>query len=131
MRLLLDTHIALWGVSDKERLGADTQRLLEDVESDVFVSVATLWEIAIKYALPKGRPDDMPVSAKDALADFLEAGYQVLDVTSSHALAVASLPPLHRDPFDRMLIAQARVEPMRLLTADRTVAAYGAGVELI
>ena len=131
MRLLLDTHVALWGVSDYERLGIETQRVLQDRENEVFVSVVTLWEIAIKYALPKGRPDDMPVSAHEALADFLDAGYQMLDVTPPHALAVASLPPLHRDPFDRMLVAQARVEPMRLLTVDRTVAAYGAGIELI
>jgi PIN domain nuclease of toxin-antitoxin system len=131
MRLLLDTHVALWGISDYERLGSETQRLLEDRQSEVFVSVVTLWEIAIKYALPKGRPNDMPVSAKEALAEFLAAGYQVLDVTPPHALAVASLPSLHRDPFDRMLIAQARAEPMRLLTVDRTVAAYGPGIELI
>ena len=131
MRLLLDTHIALWGVTDPARLGAETQRLLQSPENDVFVSVVTLWEIAIKYALPKGRADDMPVSAKDALAEFLEAGYQVLDVISPHVLAVASLPQLHRDPFDRMLIAQAWAEPMRLLTSDRTVAAYGGGVELV
>lgn len=131
MRLLLDTHVALWGVSDYERLATETQRLLQDRDNEVFVSVVTLWEIAIKFALPKGRPDDMPVSAKEALADFLEAGYQVLDVTPPHALAIAALPPLHRDPFDRMLVAQARVEPMRLLTVDRIVAAYGEGIELI
>lgn len=131
MRLLLDTHVALWGISDYERLASETQRLLQDPENDVFVSVVTLWEIAIKFALPKGRPDDMPVSAGEALAEFLAAGYQVLDVMAPHALAVASLPPLHKDPFDRMLIAQARIEPMRLVTVDRMVAAYGAGIELI
>src|SRR5689334_15357665 len=125
MRLLLDTHVALWGVADFERLKLQTRRLLEDRENEVFVSVVTLWEIAIKFALPKGRPDDMTVSAEEALSEFLEAGYQVLDVTRAHALAVAALPPLHRDPFDRMLVAQARAEPLRLLTADRTVAAYG------
>jgi PIN domain nuclease of toxin-antitoxin system len=131
MRLLLDTHVALWSVGDHERLGTGTQRLLQDRESEVFVSVVVLWEIAIKYALPKGRPDDMPLSAEEALFEFQEAGFQMLDVTPAHALAIATLPLLHRDPFDRMLIAQARAEPMRLLTADRAVAAYGPNIELI
>ncbi|HVN02733.1 MAG TPA: type II toxin-antitoxin system VapC family toxin [Caulobacteraceae bacterium] len=130
MRLLLDTHVALWGVTDYERLRPETRRLLEDRENEVFVSVVTLWEIAIKHALPKGRTDDMPVSAAQALAEFLEAGFRILDVAAPHAVAVAALPSLHRDPFDRMLIAQARAEPLRLLTVDRTVAAYGAGIEL-
>ena len=131
MRLLLDTHVALWGVSDPERLRPGTRRLLEDRGNDVFVSVVTLWEIAIKHALPKGRPDDLLVSASEALAEFLEAGYRILDVSAPHVLAVAALPPLHRDPFDRMLIAQAQAEPLRLLTVDKMVAAYGGGIELI
>lgn len=131
MRLLLDTHVALWGVADSERLTPETRRFLEDSRNEVFVSVVTLWEIAIKHALAKGRPDDMTLSASEALAEFRDAGYQTLDISPQHALAVADLPSLHRDPFDRMLIAQARAEPLRLLTADRTVAAYGADIELI
>jgi PIN domain nuclease of toxin-antitoxin system len=131
MRLLLDTHVALWGVTDYERLRPETRRRLEDRENEVFVSVVTLWEIAIKHSLPKGRSDDMPISAEEALGYFLEAGYRILDILPPHALAVAALPPLHRDPFDRMLVAQARAEPLRLLTVDRTVAAYGHGTELI
>ena len=131
MRLLLDTHIALWGVTDYERLRSETRRRLEDRQNEVFVSVETLWEIAIKYALPKGRADDMPISAEEALAFFLEAGYRMLDILPPHALAIAALPPLHRDPFDRMLVAQARAEPLRLLTVDRKVAAYGDVAELV
>jgi PIN domain nuclease of toxin-antitoxin system len=131
VRLLLDTHIALWGIADEDRLGAALRRTLEDPANDVFVSVITLWEIAIKFALPKGRPDDMPLSAQDALAEFVEARYQILNVEPAHALAVAELPQLHRDPFDRMLIAQSRAEPLRLFTSDRIVASYGGGIELI
>jgi PIN domain nuclease of toxin-antitoxin system len=131
VRLLLDTHIALWGVTDYERLKPETRRRLEDRQNEVFVSVVSLWEIAIKYAMPKGRADDMPISAEEALTAFLEAGFQVLDILPPHALAIATLPLLHRDPFDRMLVAQARAEPLRLLTVDGMVAAYGGGVELV
>jgi PIN domain nuclease of toxin-antitoxin system len=131
MRLLLDTHIALWGVTDYERLKLETRRRLEDRQNEVFVSVVTLLEIAIKHALPKRRADDMPISAEEALTAFLEAGFRVLDILPQHALAIAALPPLHRDPFDRMLVAQARAEPLRLLTVDKMVAAYGDVVELV
>ena len=131
MRLLLDTHIALWEITDDSRLRAGVRRRLRDEANVIFVSVISLWEIAIKYARPRGRPDDMPISSQDALKYFVDAGYQILDVSAPHALAVEALPILHRDPFDRMLVAQARAEPMRLLTADAAVAAYGEGVELV
>ncbi len=93
--------------------------------------MVTLWEIAIKFALRKGRPSDMPISAVNASTIFRRAGYELLPVLPQHALAVADLPPARTDPFDRMLIAQARAEPMRLLTSDAAVAAYGEGIELV
>jgi PIN domain nuclease of toxin-antitoxin system len=131
MRLLLDTHVALWAVRDSPRLSRRARELIADLNNPIHVSVATLWEIAIKFALRKGRPNDMPISALNASTIFRRAGYELLSVTPQHALAVADLPPAHTDPFDRMLIAQARAEPMRLLTSDAAVAAYGEGIELV
>jgi PIN domain nuclease of toxin-antitoxin system len=87
----------------------------------VWVSSASLWEIAIKHALGKG---DMPISGEQALAWFRESGYRLLAIEPEHAVAVEGLPLLHADPFDRLLVAQAMTEPMRLLTHDPQVAAY-------
>jgi PIN domain nuclease of toxin-antitoxin system len=131
MRLLLDTHIALWAVAKARRLSPRARRLIEAEESDVYVSVVSLWEIAIKHALRKGKPGDIDVSAADARDAFEAAGYLMLPVLPIHALAVAELPPARTDPFDRMLIAQARSEPLHLLTSDASVAAYGGGIELV
>ena len=131
MRLLLDTHIAVWAILDEPRLSRIAHNLIADLDNQIFVSVATLWEIAIKFARRRGRPNDMPMSAADALQAFGAAGYEVLNVTTAHALAVSALPLLHADPFDRMLIAQSRSERLKLLTADATVASYGRDIELI
>jgi PIN domain nuclease of toxin-antitoxin system len=131
VRLLLDTHVALWAVRDDLRLSARARALIADLDNPIFVSVVTLWEVAIKYALRRGRLNDMPISAPTAATLFEQAGYELLSVRPAHALAVAELPPSRTDPFDRMLVAQARTEPLRLLTADRTVAAYGEGIELV
>lgn len=127
MKLLLDTHIAFWAVSDPARLSADERRLIEGSEGTT-ISAVSVWEIAIKHAKPKGRPDDMPLSGREALAAFDAAGFILLPVTAAHAAAVDDLPPLHGDPFDRMLVAQALTEPLRLLTRDARLAAYGAPV---
>ena len=131
MRLLLDTHVALWAIRDDPKLSARARELIANLDNPVFVSVVSLWEIAIKYALRRGRANDMPISASEAVKDFDRAGYDLLPVTPSHALAVAALPPARTDPFDRMLVAQARTEPLRLLTSDAAVAAYGEGIELV
>lgn len=93
----------------------------------MWVSVAILWEIAIKHSLGRG---DMPVSARDAAGYFGESGFRLLAIQPEHALAVENLPPLHADPFDRLLVAQALVEPMRLLTHDAAVARYGGVVRV-
>jgi len=131
MKLLLDTHIAIWAVLDDERLPPPARRLVSDLDNSIFVSVVTLWEIAIKFARRRGRPNDTPMSAAQALRFFVDAGYEVLEVTAAHALAVDHLPMIHGDPFDRMLVAQARSEPLRLLTSDVTVATYGDFIELV
>ena len=121
MRLLLDTHVALWALVDDPRLGQPARGLIEDAENRVFVSAASLWEIAIKHALGRG---GVPFPAGDALRHFTEAGYESLAIRPSHAVVVETLPPIHADPFDRMLVAQALTEPMRLLTHDRVLGKY-------
>ncbi len=121
MNLLLDTHIALWAITDSPRLSQTARQLIEAPTTSVWVSAASVWEIAIKHALGRG---DMPVSSQDALRYFLESGYQILAIEADHTVAVESLPPHHHDPFDRILVAQALTEPMRLMTHDALVALY-------
>jgi PIN domain nuclease of toxin-antitoxin system len=127
MRILLDTHIALWAVTGSRRLARKGQQLILDAD-EVHVSAATLWEIAIKHALGKG---DMPVSSAQALQAFRDAGYTLLAVKPEHAVRIEDLPAIHNDPFDRLLVAQARFEPMTLMTGDRVVGQYGAGIVLV
>lgn len=131
MRLLLDTHVALWAVVDPSRLPPRTRQALVNEANAVVVSAASLWEIAVKFRLRRGAPGDMPLSAADAALEFEAAGFELLTITPQHALTVADLPPIHADPFDRMLIAQARAEPLHLITRDAAVAAYGDGIERI
>jgi PIN domain nuclease of toxin-antitoxin system len=125
MRLLLDTQIGLWALTGSSRLGALAQGLIEDPNNEIHVSTASVWEIAIKYGLGRG---NMPVSGARAAELFARAGYRELPVTWRHAAMVDSLPAIHADPFDRILVAQALAEPMRLLSRDATVVAYGAMV---
>lgn len=121
MNLLLDTHVALWAITDSPKLPPAARTLILSPKSAVWVSVASLWEIAIKHSLGRG---DMPVSGQDAVRYFRDSGYRLLPVDAEHALAVETLPAHHQDPFDRMLVAQALVEPMRLMTRDPQVARY-------
>ena len=125
MRLLLDTHIALWALTDDPRLSSQARALIEAPSNQVAVSAASVWEIAIKHALGRG---DMPISGAEALDWFRQAGYDLIPVTPAHAAAVEQLPDHHRDPFDRLLVAQAATEPMRLLTHDPLVGLYGGEV---
>ena len=131
MRVLLDTHIGLWAVTDDPKLSARARELITEPTNDVFVSVANLWEITIKHALARGGVSDMPISAQEALGYFREAGYLLLDVVPAHAVAVEGLPPLHADPFDRMLVAQALTVPLPFLTHDLRVARYSDTVILV
>ena len=128
MNLLLDTHVALWAITDSQRLSALARELIQAPRAHVWVSAASVWEIAIKHTLGRG---DMPVSGKDALRYFQEAGYRLLPIEAEHAAAAGELPAHHQDPFDRMLVAQALVEPLRLLTHDKLVARYSDAIVLV
>ena len=121
MRLLLDTHLLVWAMGSPERLPAGLAPMLEDPRNTPVFSVASLWELVIKHSL--GRPDFRvePAMLRRAL---LDGGWQELSIQSPHALAVATLPPLHRDPFDRLLLGQATADGMLLITADPQLAAY-------
>ena len=122
MRLLLDTQIWLWALVASGRLGRRTRQALTDSGNDVYLSAASSWEIAIKYTLgklPLPAPPERYVPERIRLS-----GVTPLAIEHSHALAVATLPELHRDPFDRLLIAQAVVERMTLVTADSAMTAY-------
>ena len=121
MQLLLDTHLLLWAVVEPERLDVALVGMLEDPLNAPVFSVVSLWELVIKRGLD--RPDFQmePSLLRQAL---LEAGWRELPVEAHHALAVGQLPPLHRDPFDRLLLAQAQADGLLLITADRQLAQY-------
>jgi len=121
LNLLLDTHVALWAITDSPKLSKKAREMIELPKSSIWISAATVWEIAIKHSLARG---DMPVSGQDALRYFRESGYRFLPVEPEHAAAVEDLPAHHSDPFDRILIAQALIEPMRLMTHDPMMARY-------
>lgn len=128
MKLLLDTHLLLWAVDQDERLPAQARQLILDPDNELSFSTASIWEIAIKYG--RGR-DDFRVDPRVLRRGLLDNGYQELPVTGEHAVAIAGLPPLHRDPFDRMLVAQSVIEGITLLTADPLVAQYPAPVQKV
>lgn len=128
MKWLLDTHLLLWAAGQPERLSAEARALLEAPESELLFSAANLWEITIKRAL--GR-EDFQVDGRVLRRGLLDNGYLELPITSRHALAVELLPPIHKDPFDRLLLAQASVEGIVLLTADPILARYPGPVRLI
>ncbi len=128
MNLLLDTHVALWAITDHPKLSAKARELITAPRNTVWVSAVNLWEIAIKHRL--GR-ETMPVSGKESLQYFREAGYRLLSIEPEHTILVEELADHHQDPFDRLLVAQALSEPMRLLTHDVVVAAYSDMVILV
>ena len=128
MKVLLDTHVLLWAAGVQARLPQEARELIEDPDTELVFSAASLWEVAIKSGL--GR-DDFRVDARLLRRGLLENGYTELAVTGSHAVAVDSLPPLHKDPVDRMLVAQAQVEGFLLLTADPAVASYGGSIRMV
>lgn len=121
MNLLLDTHVALWAIADSPKLPQTARELILSPRTNIWISAASVWEISIKHALGRG---DMPVSGHDAMRYFRESGYRFLPIEPEHAVAVESLPAHHQDPFDRILVAQALTEPMRLMTHDPLVALY-------
>jgi PIN domain nuclease of toxin-antitoxin system len=123
-RILLDTHLLLWAFAAPERLPIRARKRID--VSEVFVSAASIWEVSIKAAL--GKLDADPAAL---LAEIEPAGFRLLPVTGEHAAAVARLPTIHNDPFDRMLVAQAKTEPLLLVTNDAALAGYGDCIELI
>jgi PIN domain nuclease of toxin-antitoxin system len=125
MKLLLDTHLLLWAAGSPGQLSATARGLLEDPRNELLFSAASLWEIGIKHSL--GRTD-FQVNARVLRRGLLDNGYQELAITSEHAVSIDSLPPIHKDPFDRILVAQAIVEGITLLTADAVVAQYSGSV---
>ena len=128
MRLLLDTHLLLWAAASSGRLSSEARSLLEDPANDVHYSAASVWEIAIKSTL---RCKDFRVDLRLLRSTFPVMGLTELPVTAAHAVEVTQLPAVHRDPFDRLLIAQSIVEPMVLLTNDAVLGRYGAAVRVV
>lgn len=121
MKFLLDTQLLLWAAGQPERLSASARKQLDDPKNELFFSAASLWEISIKKSL--GR-EDFRVEPRLLRRGLVDAGYTELPITSEHAVNIDSLPDLHKDPFDRILIAQAFVEGITLLTADAQLARY-------
>ena len=128
MKLLLDTHVLLWAAGQPGRLPAAARVLLDDPENELIFSAVSLWEVAIKCGL--GR-EDFQVDARLLRRGLLDNGYVELPITSEHAVAIDGLPTIHKDPFDRLLVAQSMVEGITLLTADPVVAQYPAPVQMV
>jgi PIN domain nuclease of toxin-antitoxin system len=128
VKLLLDTHLLLWAAGQPDQLSGTARQLLEDPRNELLFSSASLWEVAIKRNL--GR-EDFRADPRLLRRGLLDNGYSELPITSEHAVAVDGLPPIHKDPFDRILVAQAMVEGVALLTADPLVAQYPAPVRRV
>jgi PIN domain nuclease of toxin-antitoxin system len=122
VKVLLDTHLLLWAAATPQRLSASVRSILKDPDTSPHFSAASIWEVVIKASLGRS---DFQVDPQRLRHGLLLHGYQELPITGEHALVVRTLPPRHKDPFDRMLLAQARSEGLTLLTADRDLAAYG------
>jgi PIN domain nuclease of toxin-antitoxin system len=118
VRVLLDTHLLLWALAQPAKLSTAARKQIE--AADVYASAASIWEISIKSALGK-----LAADPEEILAGIEPAGFSLLPITGEHAAKVAQLPPVHQDPFDRMLVAQAFAEPMLLLTNDEALRGYG------
>ena len=119
MKLLLDTHILIWALSAQERLSEHVRSAIEDGGNDVLVSMASLWEIAIKQRLGK-----LKVDLSEMLAEVHQADFRLLGIAAEHLVALTTLPLHHRDPFDRLLIAQAITEDATLVSSDRAIRRY-------
>jgi PIN domain nuclease of toxin-antitoxin system len=124
VRVLLDTHLLLWALSSPSKLSKKARQRIDS--SEVFASAASIWEIGIKCALGK-----LEANPTEVLAGVEPAGFNHLTIIGAHAAKVVELPPIHKDPFDRLLVAQAWVEPMILLTDDAALGRYGDFVEVV
>lgn len=121
MKILLDTHLLLWAAAAPERLAPATRSMLEDPSTELLFSAASLWEVAIKQGLGRA---DFQADARLLRRGLIDNGYLELAISGAHAVFTSSLPPIHNDPFDRILVAQATVEGIVLLTTDEIVARY-------
>jgi len=128
MKLLLDTHLLLWAAGKPKKLPKPARTLIDDPDNELFFSAASLWEVAIKNGL--GR-EDFKADARLLRRGLLDNGYSELTITSNHAVAIEELPSIHKDPFDRLLVAQATMEGITLLTVDPLVAKYPGPIKKI
>ena len=128
MKLLLDTHLLLWAAGHPENLSKKARQLIDAKKNELFFSSANIWEVVIKRGL--GR-EDFKVDARVLRRGLFDNGYSELPIASEHVVAIESLPLIHKDPFDRILIAQAQVEGITLLTADPKVAEYSGPITLV
>jgi PIN domain nuclease of toxin-antitoxin system len=128
VNFLVDTHIALWALADDERLPKAARDLIADKRNRIFASVASMWEVAIKRSI---KPDRMPIGGVEFLHFCEEAGYESLPIRERHMIALESMPSIHADPFDRILVAQARAESLVFITHDDALAGYGDEVRVV
>jgi PIN domain nuclease of toxin-antitoxin system len=128
MKLLLDTHLLLWAAGEPRRLSKRARTLIDDADNELLFSAASLWEVVIKRGL--GR-EDFKVDARLLRRGLLDNGYNELPISTDHVVATESLPPIHKDPFDRVLVAQATVEGITLLTIDSLVAQYPGPIKIV
>jgi len=128
MKLLLDTHLLLWAAGEPQRLSKRARTLIGNPHNELLFSAASLWEVAIKRGL--GR-EDFKVDARLLRRGLLDNGYSELPIVSDHVVAIDSLPPIHKDPFDRLLVAQATVEGITLLTTDSLVSRYPSPIRTV
>lgn len=128
MRLLLDTHILLWAAGDPGRLTLETRDLLDDPDTELMFSTASIWEVVIKKTLDR---EDFHIEPRQFRDGLIRNGYSELAIRSEHTLAVGLLPLIHKDPFDRILIAQAQVENITLLTTDNELSRYSGPVKVV
>jgi PIN domain nuclease of toxin-antitoxin system len=128
MKLLLDTHLLLWAAGEPQRLSKPARRLIDNPDNELLFSAASLWEVAIKRRL--GR-EDFKVDARLLRRGLLDNGYSELPIISDHVVAAESLPLIHKDPFDRILVAQATVEGVTLLTIDSLVSQYPGPIRIV
>ena len=128
MSFLLDTHVLLWAAGVPDRLSADARTLIENPATELIYSVASLWEVAIKNELGRA---DFSVDPSLLRRGLLENGYTELAVIGAHAVAVHGLPPIHKDPFDRLLVAQALIEGVTLVTVDEVVGRYPGPIRVL
>jgi PIN domain nuclease of toxin-antitoxin system len=128
LKLLLDTHLLLWAAGQPQHLSKAARSLIDDTENELLFSAASLWEVAIKSTLGRA---DFQLDPKLLRRGLLDNGYTELSITSAHAVAVTSLPPIHKDPFDRLIVAQAMMEGITLVTSDQVVSEYPGAIRSV